>query len=145
MAKNKYDPKAARQAEADPQAHHIDQLQGSTVGAYDGGVPSPALELAQGVDEKSTRYANAADANVAAHGGLEGDDRKEAERFPRVVLTDGAVFYSNVLDGSIDRMHDVDYHHHCEVGDVVWLTDEEFAAHQAGGVCIVNREDREAA
>jgi hypothetical protein len=66
------------------------------------------------------------------------------KRFPRTVLTDGAVFHKDWLHPSVTQSPEGD-HQVCGVGDLVMLTDEEFDAHRAGGVCLVDAQMAQAA
>jgi len=71
-----------------------------------------------------------------------GDDRPKA----RIVLTDGAFIHRHKLHPDVvkdnDNMND---HQRLSVGDKVMLTDAEFDAHRAAGVCMVNEDERDAA
>lgn len=79
--------------------------------------------------------------------GAEGKGANEPKLFPRVVLTEGAILPIDRVEKSATEKSDVEgtVHHLCSVGDVVMMTDAEFAAHQAAGVCLVNEDAREAA
>lgn len=73
-------------------------------------------------------------------------NEKKSERKPRVVLTNGAIFAAEHIQKSATEPNkDGGHHHLCSVGDTVMLTDAEFETHRAGGVAIVDQEQREAA
>lgn len=75
-----------------------------------------------------------------------GHEPMKTERKPRVILTEGAILPTEHVEKSATEKSDAEGAHHiCSIGDVVMMTDAEFAAHQAGGVCIVDYDQREAA
>lgn len=81
-------------------------------------------------------------------GVAEQDTRKKDDRKPRVVLTEGAIFPRDWIIKSATTPTDAEgdgHHHMCSIGDTVSMTDAEFDAHQAAGVCVVDQEEREAA
>ncbi len=59
-------------------------------------------------------------------------NRAKDRRFPRVVLTEGAIFHKGD-------------HQMLRVGDLVMLTEQEFDMHRAGGVALVNQVESQAA
>lgn len=68
---------------------------------------------------------------------------EEDVRRPRIVLTEGAIFHESVVDNHNREEHGGWDHRMCGVGDVVNLTDAEFDAHRAGGVCLVNKDEED--
>lgn len=73
---------------------------------------------------------------------------KKDDRKPRVVLTEGAIFPRDWIIKSATTPTDAEgdgHHHMCSVGDTVGMTDTEFDAHQAAGVCVIDQDEREAA
>ncbi len=66
-------------------------------------------------------------------------------RFPRVVLTEGAIFHKDVLHDSVTIDPDAGDHQMLRVGDLVMLTEQEFDMHRAGGVALVNQVESQAA
>jgi hypothetical protein len=72
--------------------------------------------------------------------------KAEEVRKPRVILTDGAIVRREWLHDSVVKDNDnLDGHQMCSIGDKVMMTDEEFDAHRAAGVCMVNEDERDAA
>jgi hypothetical protein len=77
------------------------------------------------------------------HPVTETEKTEEDVRRPRIVLTEGAIFHESAVDGHNREEHGGWDHRMCGVGDVVNLTDAEFDAHRAGGVCLVNQDEHE--
>ena len=72
-------------------------------------------------------------------------NRAKDRRFPRVVLTEGAIFHKDVLHESVTVDPDAGDHQMLRVGDMVMLTEQEFDMHRAGGVALVNQVEAQAA
>jgi hypothetical protein len=67
----------------------------------------------------------------------------EWHAYPRVVLTDGAIFHKDKLCGFVEKAEgDLRL---CSVGDVVMLTDAEVEACRASGVELADVPEAEAA